>query len=244
MKVIGAGLPRTATTPQLIALEQLGFGPCYHMRDLLGDLEGRLPAWERAATQGDFDWKQLIGDAESTVDWPASRYWRELRDEYPDAKVLLSVREGNSWVASMRQSVWAMYYGHSVLHYTCEVRDLLDPLWHRFLDLMKIMTWREGTGGLAGETESDEGFIAAMNRWNDEVKSTVPAERLLVWEPGEGWEPLCEFLEVDVPDEPLPHANDIAAFREGIIGGAIGVLNEWWDQRDRPSSGLHGAQLN
>jgi hypothetical protein len=80
-----------------------------------------------------------------------------------------------------------------------------------------------------------------MHRWNERVKSAVPADRLLVWEPRDGWEPLCDFLEVAVPDEPVPNANDTAAFKEGVIGGALNVLNQWWDQRERPSSGLHAA---
>ena len=73
MKVIGAGLPRTATTTQLIALEQLGFGPCYHMRNLLGDLEAQLPLWERVVA-GDPDWEAIFGGARSICDFPAARY--------------------------------------------------------------------------------------------------------------------------------------------------------------------------
>ena len=102
MKVIGAGLPRTATTTQMFALERLGLGPCYHMRDLLADLESGLPLWERAA-EGAPDWERVFGDAHSTLDWPSARYYRELMDYYPDAKVLLSVRDGADWVRSMRE---------------------------------------------------------------------------------------------------------------------------------------------
>ncbi len=98
---------------------------------------------------------------------------------------------------------------------------------------------------LAGETYSDEGLAAVMERWNDEVVRTVPAERLLVWNPAEGWDPLCEFLEVDAPAEPLPRLNDTASFREGIIGGALDVVNEWWQERASvPPRGLHGASLS
>ena len=74
MKVIGAGLPRTATTTQLFALEELGFGPCYHMRDLLADLEAGLPLWE-AAAEGRPDWDAIFGAAQSTVDWPSARWY-------------------------------------------------------------------------------------------------------------------------------------------------------------------------
>jgi hypothetical protein len=242
MKIIGAGLPRSATTTQMFALENLGFGPCYHMRDLLADLEGGLPLWERAA-EGDADWEQIFGLTRSTVDWPSARYYAELIDYYPRAKVILSAREGDEWSASMRQTVWGMFHGDSVLHHLSEARAALDPLWERYIKLMRHMSWDDGVGALAGDTSTDEGLIGVMENWHEGVKRTVPADRLLVWNPREGWEPLCEFLEVDVPSEPLPRLNDTMSFREGIIGGAVDTVNEWWDARERPESGLHGAQL-
>ena len=204
MKLIGAGLPRTATTTQMFALEQLGLGPCYHMRDLLADLEAGLPLWESVA-EGSPDWERIFGAARSTVDWPSARYYEELLDYYPDAKVLLSVRGGEEWARSMDQTVWGIFHGDSVIHNVCETRALLDPLWQRYMTLMRHMTWDEGTGALAGgDTSSGAGLVAAMERWNDRVRQTVPSERLLVWNPREGWEPLCEFLDLEVPSEPLP----------------------------------------
>jgi hypothetical protein len=242
MQVIGAGLPRTATSTQMIALEQLGFAPCYHMRNLLADLETGLPLWESVA-EGKPDWEMIFGDARSSVDWPSARYYRELMDYYPDAKILLSVRDSASWVGSMRSTVWGMFHGDSVLHYMSEARAVVDPLWRRYVALMENMNWDEQTGAMAGDTWTDEGLGAVNDRWNDSVKSAVPAERLLVWYPSDGWEPLCDFLEVDVPAGPVPRVNDTAAFNEGIVGGALGVLNDWWDQRERPTGGLHGAAL-
>jgi Sulfotransferase domain len=234
---------RTATTTQMVALEQLGFGPCYHMRDLLADLKTGLPLWEDAA-EGSPDWERIFGDSRSTLDWPSARFYRELMDYYPDAKVLLSVRDGEAWVRSMRATVWGMLHGDSVIHHVSDARAVLDPLWQRYIALMRRISWQEDTGVLAGETSTDAGLAAVMNRWNEEVKCTVPAERLLVWDLSEGWEPLCDFLEVDVPADPLPRLNDTVSFREGIIGEAIGVVNEWWDERERPTSGLHGAALS
>jgi hypothetical protein len=244
MRVIGAGLPRTATSTQAIAFEMLGFAPCYHMRDVLMDMERGLGLWE-AVAEGKPDWDEIFGDARSTCDFPGSRYYKELLEHYPDSKVLLSVRDADGWVRSMRDTIWPMYFGESVMHHMCRARAALDPLWSRFMDLMVHMTWAEGTGavGPPEATFEDAGLAEAMERWNERVKRDVPADRLLVWEPRDGWEPLCEFLEVPVPDEALPNVNDTAAFKEGILGGAIGVVNEWWDQRDRPSGGLHGAAL-
>jgi hypothetical protein len=244
MKLIGAGLPRTATTTQMFALEELGLGPCYHMRDLLADLESGLPLWERAA-EGVPDWESIFGtSAASTVDWPSARFYVELLEHYPAAKVLLSVRPAEDWVKSMRGTVWGVFHGDSALHHLCEARAAIDPLWRRYMRLMRWMSWDEGVGALAGDTYSDAGLAAAMDRWNETVRQTVPAERLLVWDPCDGWEPLCEFLEVDVPSEPLPRLNDADSFREGIIGGALDVVNEWWQERERPASGLHGAALS
>lgn len=94
MKVIGAGLPRTATTTQMIAFEMLGLGPCYHMRDLMADLDGQLGYWE-SAIDGNGSWEAVFDGYQSVADWPGSYHWRELMDVYPDAKVLLSVRDAS-----------------------------------------------------------------------------------------------------------------------------------------------------
>ena len=205
MKVIGAGLPRTATTTQMVALEQLGFGPCYHMRDVLMDLENQLPKWE-AVRDGNPDWSDIFGDAQSTCDFPSSRFYKELIDVYPEAKVVLTVRSPEGWVRSMRETVWGIFHGNSVLRHLSGARAAVDPLWDRYLTMMAGMNWDPETGAMAGDTHDDAEFGRIMERWNDEVKQTVPAERLLVWDPKDGWEPLCEFLEVPVPDEPTPGA--------------------------------------
>jgi hypothetical protein len=242
MRVIGAGLPRTATTTQLFALEQLGFGPCYHMRDVLMDLENQLPKWE-AVRDGNRDWEDIFGDAQSTVDFPSARFYKELMEVYPDAKILLSVRSAESWVKSMRETIWDIYYGDSVLRHLSSARAAIDPLWNRYLTLMTSMTWDPQTGAMSGDTHDDAEFGRIMERWNDEVKQTVPAERLLVWDPKEGWEPLCEFLEVPTPDDPLPNLNDTESFKAGIIGGSLGIVTAWWEQQTKPDTGLHGAPM-
>lgn len=227
----------------MVALEQLGFGPCYHMRDLLMDLDGQLPHWQ-AVADGRQDWEEIFGEARSTLDWPSARYWRELAEHYPEAKVVLSVRDPKRWIASMRETVWAMYFGDSVTHHLCEARAQVDPAWNGFLGLMRRITWNPGTGVFGDDPESDEGLEAGMQAWHESVKQGLPEERLLVWDPADGWDPLCRFLEVPVPSEPLPRVNDTTSFKEGMIGGALEVLNTWWDARERPETGLHGAALH
>ena len=116
MKLIGAGLPRTATTTQMIALEMLGM-PCYHMRDMMiehGDERPSVPQGVRG--------RRATGTRSSrarsrTVDWPAAYHWRELIDVYPDAKVLLSVRDADSWVRSMENTITQVFFGDTLMHH-------------------------------------------------------------------------------------------------------------------------------
>ena len=226
MRVIGAGLPRTATTTTLVALEQLGFGPCYHMRDVFADLDAQLTLWEQVV-EGNPDWEAIFGSADSTCDFPASYYYRELLDVYPQAKVVLSVRSPEGWVRSMRETIWPMYYGDSFIYHVLAARRQVDRDWDRFMTLMEYMTWNEGTGAIFGDHSTDESFAALLERWNAQVHANVPAEKLLVWDPADGWEPLCAFLEVDVPEEPLPHVNDRDTFLERVTYGALDALQTW-----------------
>jgi hypothetical protein len=229
MQLIGAGLPRTATTTQKIALEALGLAPCYHMRDMMADLDKGVRLWRRAY-DGDEPWGEVFGDARSTVDWPSAFHWRELMDAYPDAKVLLSVRDHESWARSMQDTICQIYFGDSLLHHLAQARYHVDPAWKGWGDLM-IDTFWSGRGPFADTQGDSTRMIEKAERWNQEVEATVPAERLLVWEPRDGWEPLCGFLGVDVPSEELPKVNDTDAFRDGIMGAAVASLDGWWAQR-------------
>jgi hypothetical protein len=226
MKVIGAGLPRTATLTQKIALEMLGFGPCYHMVNVLSDLS-LAPQWA-AAFDGNADWGEIFAGHESSVDWPGSYFWRELIDVYPDAKVLLSVRSGDTWATSMKNTIWGVFYDDVLMRHLSDARAKVDPGWHDYCELMKAM-WRKS--GLI-PAEMTAGFdanmmAAAMERFNQEVRDNVPADRLLEWSPADGWEPLCRFLEMPVPQAPIPHVNDSAQFAGRIIEGSLGVLTAW-----------------
>jgi hypothetical protein len=223
MKVIGAGLPRTGTLSQKVALEMLGVGPCYHMVNVLGDLDLVAP-W-RQALDGNPDWDQIFDGFESTIDWPGSYYYRELIEVYPEAKVLLSVRDGDAWARSMRDTIWGLFWGDIVSRHLSDARAIVDPKWRAFTEMMKAMWHRSGL--LNGADTTDEWMSNAIHRFQDEVQETVPADRLLVWSVGDGWEPLCEFLEVPVPDTPFPHLNDSKVFADRVIDGALMTLQEW-----------------
>ncbi len=229
MKLIGAGLPRTATLTQKISLEMIGLGPCYHMATVLSDLSlvwQWIDAFEDRA-----DWKNTFDGFQATVDWPGAFFYRELMDIYPAAKVLLSVRDGAAWARSMRNTIWAILHGDCLMRDLSTARTRIDPLWANYISLMTSMWAKSGLldtieGGL------DENALAsAMERYNDEVRQTVPADRLLVWSPDDGWEPLCEFLEVPVPSVPVPRVNASSEFVDMLNRAAMGALLKWQEER-------------
>jgi Sulfotransferase domain len=224
MKLIGAGLPRTGTLSQKVALEILGLAPCYHMVNVLGDLD-EAQLWRRAL-DGERPWDEVFGGFQATVDWPGSFFYKDLIGVYPDAKVLLSVREADAWERSMRDTIWGLFYGDVLMRDLSAARARVDPKWHGYIEMMKEMWRRSGLISEGADTASDS-MRSAMHRFNEEVQMTVPADRLLVWSVSDGWEPLCRFLDLPVPSMPFPHLNDSSEFADRIVDGALLVLREW-----------------
>jgi hypothetical protein len=227
IEVIGAGLPRTATLTQKLALEQLGFEPCYHWVNVLADLD-QVELWHRVL-DGEIVWQEIFGGFRSSVDWPGGHVYKQLIDVYPDAKVLLSVRDPEAWEPSFRDTIWTMCYGDSLMPLLSRARAQIDPRWRRYLALVDRMFWTE-EGVFAGGSEPER-LMEQMVAHNEEVKRVVPSERLLVWEVSEGWGPLCDFLGVDVPDGPLPHANERETFVERVSDAALDALGTWRETR-------------
>jgi hypothetical protein len=228
MKLIGAGLPRTATSTQKVVMDILGLTPCYHMQNVFADLD-EAARWRRALTDR-AALREIVEPYASTIDWPGSYHYRTLAEMYPEAKVLLSVRTGESWAHSMQETIWDMLFGGGLLESVTNAHTAVDPRYRVFIDLCKDM-WRHGgiEGGLIpdGPDATTEQLAAAHDRYRDEVIAAIPAERLLVWNPADGWEPLCEFLELPVPEEPIPHVNDTEAFKEGIIRGGLAAVENY-----------------
>lgn len=190
LKVIGAGLGRTGTLSLKLALEHIGFGPCYHMSEMLSQIRSHLPLWIESA-KGNPQWDTIFANYQSTTDYPGCMFWRELVAKYPDAKVILSTRDAERWFESGSATVFsaphrAMFEG--------------NPMMAEFFQLTVF-----------GDLESRLGDRAKMveyfNNWNQAVIDELPADKLLVHRSSDGWEPLCEFLGVPVPAEPYPRVN-------------------------------------
>jgi hypothetical protein len=224
MKVIGAGLPRTGTLTQKLALEMLGLGPCYHMVNVLSDLE-QAALWSRAL-DGEELWDDLFDGFESTVDWPGGYFFERLAARYPEAKVVLSVRDERRWAESMFETVWAVRKGGSLTHLLSDARAKVDPDWAAFLDLIDGLLWQDdGTFALANSEAED--LIAPAREHRERVEAAIDPERLLIWDVSEGWGPLCGFLELPEPNVELPHINDRLEFAGRIADGALQALSQW-----------------
>jgi hypothetical protein len=188
LKVIGAGLGRTGTASLKMALEQLGFGRCYHMGEVLSKLDA-VPLWV-AAGKGAPDWDRIFDGYASAVDYPSCSFWREQMSHYPDAKIVLSTRDPESWFDSVNSTIMAD-------DTNAWIRE--TPL----REFFELCVWRDFEPHI-----SDREFMVDYYRRREaEIEASVPAERLLVYNVKEGWEPLCTFLEVDVPDAPFPRVN-------------------------------------
>ena len=199
LRVVGAGLGRTGTSSLKLALEELLGGRCYHMLEAI-ERPADTAVWKAALRGEGVDWGGLLSGYVGTVDWPACSLWRELHGAYPEAIVLLSTRgSAEEWWESFERTIratlsqpipageedWA-----ERRTMTLALMERLDP------------AWRER-----------DAAIAAYDRHNEAVRTTVPGDRLVEWQTGDGWEPLCAALALPVPPNPFPHTNTAAEFR-------------------------------
>ena len=198
LKVIGAGFGRTGTLSLKYALQMIGFGPCYHMEEVIA-APGRFAQWEEAAQAADPDWPAIFEGYAATVDWPAATFWRSLADTYPDAKLILSMRDSaETWFESTQKTILSPQL-------VAMLPEPMKPmLWHTI--------WRLFDGRINDRDRCTEVYEAH----NAAVIAGIPAERLLIYRPGDSWPPLCDFLGCAVPSEPYPRLNDSASFLEGL----------------------------
>jgi Sulfotransferase domain len=189
LKVIGAGLGRTATFSMKFAMEHLGLGPCYHMAEVLARARRNIPLWLDVVA-GKPDWEAIFEGYQSTMDYPACSYWRELAEYYPEAKVVLTTRDADSWFESVTETIFSE-------RMNAQTHD--SP----FGALLQGVALNAFQG-----KKDDRAFMTDwFRRRNQEVIDTLPPERLLVFQPKQGWAPLCEFLGVPVPEGPFPRVN-------------------------------------
>lgn len=212
-KVIGSGFGRTGTMSLKRALEILGFGPCHHMEEVF-KAPAQVPTWEAAGRGEPVDWQRFLAGWGAAVDFPAAFYWRELADAFPDAKIVHTVRDPSGWFDSFSATILP-----SVTHFPSRV---VGP-WLPFASAPFRVASSAQLHRLLGPNPADRAnAIRVFEAHTAEVKRSIPADRLLVYDVREGWGPLCAFLGVPVPDVAFPRVNDTAEFqRRTRIGAAV-----------------------
>jgi len=202
LRVVGAGLGRTGTTSLKLALERLLGEPCYHMDE--ADRRGDRLIWKRAFEGEGPEWGQFFDGFAATVDWPAAGLWQQIHDAFPDALVLLSVREPDVWWASASRTIFpAIASGIPRPGNGRTTSDgMAEAMMARF------------TPDFCDEAAAKDAYL----KHNDDVRDSVGPSRLVEWRPGDGWAPLANALGLPVPDDPFPHVNTTDEFRAARRG--------------------------
>ena len=199
LRVVGAGIGRTGTHSLKLALEQLLGAPCYHMLEVIEHPEF-IPAWQAAVDGEPVDWNAVMQSYAAAVDWPAGAFWRELSEVYPDAIVLLSTRSSaDAWWQSANDTIFEIS------------RRPAPPIpaMQAQMKMAKAMLSKRFTP----DWEQEDAAKRAYEAHNAGVRASVPPNRLVDWQPGDGWEPICNALGLPVPDAPFPHVNSTEEFR-------------------------------
>ncbi|MER5470015.1 sulfotransferase family protein [Streptomyces sp. NPDC002935] len=211
LKLINAGLGRTGTTSLKAALDRLGLGPSFHMFDIVGD-EERLKQWEKIVCDGQRpDWAALFDGYRSAVDGPCAVYYQQISKAFPDAKVILTVRDAESWYRSTYDTLYQ--FALRSMQHPPEPGSQQDRLFR----VTSTMVW---DGLFGGRFADKDHAIEVYHRHNEDVVRALGKDNVLVYEVKQGWEPLCAFLGTEVPPEEFPRANDAASMRRRIAQAA------------------------
>ena len=219
-RVIGAGWGRTGTASLKRALEQLGFGPCHHMEEVINGPED-VPTWVAAARGAKVDWATFMRGWGATCDFPSALYYGELAAAFPEAKVVLTVRDAEGWYESMRTTIVPSMKRFPNRFIVKHLPRVGAPA--------QVMNPSPLKARVMDRFEDKAAIVAEFEAHNEEVKRVIPPERLLVFDVKQGWEPLCKFLGVPVPEGPFPRVNDAKQFqgytkRATIVSWAILLL--------------------
>ncbi|KAI8370637.1 P-loop containing nucleoside triphosphate hydrolase protein [Radiomyces spectabilis] len=200
LKIIGAGLGRTGTHSLCTALEMLGYRTHHGTKLMTGPTE-HLDVWMRAKQDPNHEdeWDRVYEGWDAAIDWPTCTFYKEIIEKYPDAKVILTVRSGDSWYDSMCKTIFRDIF--------LVKKEEVPEHVHRVAELCRAIMCDGDTADLENPERTRAKLVKFFDDHVEEVKRTVPADRLLIMELGEGWEKLCPFLGVDIPKEPYPRTN-------------------------------------
>ncbi|MFQ6552279.1 sulfotransferase family protein [Aestuariibius insulae] len=207
LSIICPGMGRTGTESLRLALIELGFGPCHHMVEIRARAD-LIDPWRAIQDGAEPDWPAIFEDFQSQADWPGATYWREITAAFPEAKVILSLRDADSWYKSLTKTILpfvAQKGQHSPPHRN-DIAQWCETMFDRVFD---------------GRVHDPDHAKSVFEAHNAAIIDEIPPERLLVYPVGSGWEPLCTFLKVPVPTTPYPSGNTTEDFNKRIAENLI-----------------------
>ncbi len=222
LKIVGAGMGRTGTASLKVALETLGIGRCYHMSEVLKNPKF-VKSWIDVA-DGNPDWDKIFNGYSATVDNPGCNYWKELAAYYPDAKVILTVRDANKWFDSTNETIHSGEFAGFIKN---------SP----FGEMVQRIIW----DAMGNHMQDREHMVEFFTKRSEEIVSSIAADRLLIYQVSEGWEPLCEFLDVPVPNTDFPRINSRNETKE-MLSSLMAVSGDQLSESAMTDAGreLHG----
>jgi len=211
--MIGVGLPRTGTTSTKKALELILPGKCYHFNESLNHEEQWTRICDGKMSDEEFKNLFLSNGFVACVDTPLVFSYERLMRLFPGAKIVLNVRDPSSWVRSMEKTLCVN--NAYIVSFPMILTKWLNPITKHFAEStamywnMKKMKPYEEMIEQTFKGNGEEYFKQHI----DKMKESIPKEKLLVFNVKEGWEPLCKFFNVPIPNEPFPNFNDSEIFR-------------------------------
>jgi hypothetical protein len=205
INIIGVGVGRTGTYSLRLAINQLGYGPCHHMEEVLKDINVQVPLWSETL-KGNTNWSAIYKGFNSAVDWPTAGFFRELIKEYPTAKFILTERNPENWADSFGSTIYKLVEG----------KDKAPEKMQNWLTMVNELLNKSGFPQGLDRDGLINGFIAH----NKAVRDIIPKDQLLIFQVKDGWEPLCKFLNEPVPNQPFPRTNNREEFWELVKAGS------------------------
>ncbi|KAJ5289130.1 hypothetical protein N7478_002160 [Penicillium angulare] len=247
LKIINASLFRSGTKSMARAYKILGFNAHHGLLESVTDtpwsylLSAAEAAWHSPNSPiptplTRSDWDKIWAQHNVSTDL-GSPFSLELIKIYPSAKVVIVQRDFETWWPSYRREV----LDRVMIEPWATINSFIGDM----IRLPAVRAMRKIHLGFFGANDRDQILLNARRRYEafyDEIRDVVPAERKLEYKLGEGWEPLCEFLGVPVPDVPFPRENDASDHgdevkkRYKLIYGALGKIlvpvlagvGVWW----------------
>jgi len=224
--VIGTGLSRTGTTTLRKVIEELGFGPCYNSTELFIRPRG-IEFWEALEKGQEVDFESFFSDYNAIIGFPGYIFHQQLKDRYPSAKIILSYRDPDEWYEDISTTVFESASSHVNKAYANEVRSF-DPYLADCIERIHALQLRMlEENYFEGRFSDQELSVKRYVEWNESIKEIYPEDELLVYQVTEGWEPVCEFLGVPVPeDKEFPHLNHPTSFHNRSTSGFLEMLKD------------------